>query len=115
MRPDFEAGVGVLPVVVQDARSLRIIMIGCMREKDFDFTLGSGLLTLGFPEKKYSGILLVGDRFLRIWGMWVSKDRKSIVVQVKFSSVSQRRKARRELTGFAPIRRNGGNYERGTY
>jgi len=106
MRPDFVVEEGTLPVVVQDADSLRIVLVGVMREFDYNFTLGSGLLTLGYPKKKYSGIVMTGMGFLRVWKMWIAKGEEGdhIIVQVKFSSVTQRRKARRELTQFAPIR-----------
>lgn len=106
MRPDFVTEEGTLPVVVQDVDSLRIVMVGVMREFDYNFTLGSGLLTLGYPQKKYSGIVMVGRGFLKVWKMWVAKgvEGDHIIIQIKFSSVTQRRKARRELAQFAPVR-----------
>lgn len=44
-KPDFEKGGGLLPAIVQDAQSAKVLMLGFMNEEAYDLTKESGLVT----------------------------------------------------------------------
>ncbi len=43
--PDFAKGNGLLPAIVQDAQTAKVLMLGFMNEEAYDYTLSSGRVT----------------------------------------------------------------------
>lgn len=44
-QPDFDKGGGLLPAIVQDAQSAKVLMLGFMNEEAYEITKESGLVT----------------------------------------------------------------------
>lgn len=52
MQPNFEKMEGLIPVVVQDASTLRVLMLGYMNEDAYRATLSSGNVTFYSRSRK---------------------------------------------------------------
>lgn len=52
MKPDFNKGEGLVPVIIQDALSLQVLMLGYMNEEAFQKTLSERKVTFYSRSKK---------------------------------------------------------------
>ncbi|MDE6397301.1 MAG: bifunctional phosphoribosyl-AMP cyclohydrolase/phosphoribosyl-ATP diphosphatase HisIE [Muribaculaceae bacterium] len=74
---------GLLPVVVQDAVTLKVLMLGYMNREAFDKTVETGLAT--FYSRTRGQLWTKGEtsgHYLRLVDMWLDCDSDSLLVKV---------------------------------
>ena len=74
---------GLLPVVVQDAVTLKVLMLGYMNREAFDKTVETGLVT--FYSRTRGQLWTKGEtsgHYLRLVDMWLDCDSDSLLVKV---------------------------------
>lgn len=77
-----KTGDGLLPVIVQDARSLKVLMLGYMNEEAFDKTVSTGLVT--FWSRSRGELWTKGEtsgNFLHLEGMYADCDADTLLVK----------------------------------
>lgn len=77
-----KTGDGLLPVIVQDARSLKVLMLGYMNEEAFNASLEKGLVT--FYSRSRGCLWLKGEtsgNFLHIMEMYPDCDMDTLLIK----------------------------------
>ena len=52
MKPDFTKDKGLIPAIIQDARTAKVLMLGYMNKESYDITLKSGRVTFYSRSRK---------------------------------------------------------------
>lgn len=75
---------GLLPVIVQDSRTLKVLMLGYMNEESFDKTLETGLVT--FFSRTRQALWTKGEtsgNFLKVVEMYADCDADTLLVKAE--------------------------------
>lgn len=84
MIPDFKKGSGLIPVIVQDARSLIVLMLGYMNEEAYEKTVAERLVT--FYSRSKERLWTKGERsgnFLHVEEISLDCDLDTILILVQ--------------------------------
>ena len=79
-----KTGDGLLPVIVQDACTLKVLMLGYMNEEAFDKTLRTGLVT--FWSRSRRELWTKGEtsgNYLHVEQMWPDCDADTLLIQAR--------------------------------
>jgi phosphoribosyl-ATP pyrophosphohydrolase/phosphoribosyl-AMP cyclohydrolase len=79
-----KTGDGLLPVIVQDACTLKVLMLGYMNEEAFDKTLRTGLVT--FWSRTRRELWTKGEtsgNYLHVVQMWPDCDADTLLIQAR--------------------------------
>lgn len=82
MKPDFEKGAGLIPVVVQDAETLKVLMLGYMNEEAWQKTRETGKVT--FYSRSKERLWVKGEtsgNYLNLVEMLLDCDEDTILVK----------------------------------
>lgn len=80
-KPDFSKCEGLLPAVVQDARTGAVLMLGYMNERSYQLTQEKGLVT--FFSRSRNDLWTKGEtsgNYLKLVGMCIDCDQDAILV-----------------------------------
>jgi phosphoribosyl-ATP pyrophosphohydrolase/phosphoribosyl-AMP cyclohydrolase len=85
MEPDFKKSPdGLLPVIVQDYRTSKVLMLGYMNEKSYQYTLDDGRVTFYSRSKKRMWMKgETSDNFLYVQNILIDCDRDTILIKAR--------------------------------
>ncbi len=84
MKPDFEKGNGLIPAIVQDADTGKVLMLGYMNREAYEKTLREGRVS--FYSRSRQTLWTKGEtsgHFLKLEGMSLDCDRDSLLVKAR--------------------------------
>lgn len=84
--PDFEKSNGLIPAVIQDSSSMKVLMLGYMNKEAFTRTLETGRVT--FFSRSRNEIWVKGEtsgNYFDLISWKVDCDRDTILIQVRAS------------------------------
>ena len=79
-----KTGDGLLPVIIQDARTLKVLMLGYMNEEAYDKTVATGLVT--FWSRSRQALWTKGEtsgNYLHVVEMWADCDADTLLIQAR--------------------------------
>ncbi len=82
MKTDFDKGNGLVPVVIQDSRTLQVLMLGYMNEEAFEKTKREGKVT--FFSRSKNRLWIKGEEsgnFLKVESMHTDCDQDTILIK----------------------------------
>ena len=82
MKTDFDKGNGLVPVVIQDSRTLQVLMLGYMNEEAFEKTKREGKVT--FFSRSKNRLWTKGEEsgnFLKVESMHTDCDQDTILIK----------------------------------
>jgi phosphoribosyl-ATP pyrophosphohydrolase/phosphoribosyl-AMP cyclohydrolase len=84
MNPNFDKGDGLLPVIIQDARSNQVLMLGYMNEEAFKKTKADGLVT--FFSRSKNRLWTKGEsseNYLKVESMALDCDQDTLLIKAE--------------------------------
>ncbi|RNA62375.1 bifunctional phosphoribosyl-AMP cyclohydrolase/phosphoribosyl-ATP diphosphatase HisIE [Chryseobacterium nematophagum] len=82
MKINFEKGDGLVPVIIQDDRTLQVLMLGYMNQEAFEKTKNEGIVT--FFSRSKNRLWTKGEEsgnFLRVKDIQIDCDQDTILIQ----------------------------------
>ncbi|RMZ60101.1 bifunctional phosphoribosyl-AMP cyclohydrolase/phosphoribosyl-ATP diphosphatase HisIE [Chryseobacterium nematophagum] len=82
MNINFDKGDGLVPVIIQDDRTLQVLMLGYMNQEAFEKTKNEGIVT--FFSRSKNRLWTKGEEsgnFLRVKDMQIDCDQDTILIQ----------------------------------
>ena len=84
MKPDFNKGNGLVPVIIQDAQTLRVLMLGYMNEEAYEQTQSTGRVC--FYSRSKQRLWVKGEtsgNFLNVAHIALDCDNDTLLITVK--------------------------------